>query len=487
MSKRKITTTDISSDEEEAPSHLICPITRLMFKEPVIVTTKTCARTYERVAIIDWIVRGNMVDPLSREPLIDHYITPNESIRIAVSNWLDTHPGLTPEMWSCRDLPPRKTRCLADIHHLAIQGDIRGVDLCIKAGIDVNATCNFSPHQYSALHFAIMRGHLDLLNYLIDAKANVNLKTSDRNTALHLAAAIDNIAIVRALLNAGGDVNCKNMKCNTPLHIAARQDHSSIALELIKSGANPNTVSKDCGTPLHIAVKYNNTETVDVLINHADINRKDHQHSTCLQVAVENGNLDVVKTLLEPCNDLEVNYKNNKGLAAIHIATIEDDIDILNALLDHEKVDADIMSDEGLTPLHMAIIKRSMPLTDALMKRKDHKFFCKTMTEKNTFLHWVFACANSESYSEIFRHIHEPAELFDSNFLKYFLRRLGLILGSKITLTSWINSKNEEGKTALDLCKELHRKQEFEVYGMRCIEVLKNFGADHPDVLIQSS
>ena len=473
MSKRKKPTESnvkVSTDEdaEEAPSHLICPITRMMFKEPVIVTTKTCARTYERSAILDWIVRGNFIDPLSRERLIDLYLTPNESIRLAVSNWLDLHPGLTPEAWSSRDLPPRTTRCRADIHNLATQGDIRGVEICIKAGIEADRE-TFDSNKYSPLHFATLRGHSDLVNFLInDGKANVNARTADKNTAMHLAAAAhDNMDMIRTLINAGGDVNSKNIKWNTPLHIAARADHVMVALHLIRSGANPNTVSKDNGTPLHIAVKHNNIDTVDVLLQHADITRTDRQYSTCLHVAVENGHFDVVKTLIgcERSCELEVNRKNNRGLTAIHMATIQDDVDIVKALLDHEKIDADILSDDGLTALHMAITGRNIKITKALMLSQKSEM---GITGKKTLLHWVFACANIREGMRDF-------ELFDPAFLKGFIDLyVYKNLLSTAQLVSWINYKNEDGKTALDLCLELTNFHGREL-GMPCIELLQQY------------
>lgn len=60
----------------------------------------------------------------------------------------------------------------------------------------------------------------------------------DHEIALHLAAGKVNILLVQFLLEAGAQVNQRNVLRRTALHEAARSGHSNVIRELVKWGAN---------------------------------------------------------------------------------------------------------------------------------------------------------------------------------------------------------------------------------------------------------
>lgn len=60
------------------------------------------------------------------------------------------------------------------------------------------------------IHIAAQNGHLDLVNLLIEKKAEVNVQNKKGNTALHMAVGYDYYDVAKALIDAGADMELKN-------------------------------------------------------------------------------------------------------------------------------------------------------------------------------------------------------------------------------------------------------------------------------------
>ena len=87
------------------PDHLLCPITRVMFRDPVMVMVS--GHTYERKAI-EQHLRGSEIDPKSNVPISSKQLATNWIVRNVVETWLDENPGVTPDGWDTREmLSPR--------------------------------------------------------------------------------------------------------------------------------------------------------------------------------------------------------------------------------------------------------------------------------------------------------------------------------------------------------------------------------------------
>ena len=84
---------------EEPPGYLLCPITRMMFREPVVVSS---GKTYDRDAIKKWL-RCHNTCPETRSK-ISNLLTPNLLVRTMVIEWLEKNPGRIPEGWKCRKM-----------------------------------------------------------------------------------------------------------------------------------------------------------------------------------------------------------------------------------------------------------------------------------------------------------------------------------------------------------------------------------------------
>ena len=110
------------ADLEDEPEELLCPITRTMFSDPVILFDS--GHTYERGAILAHFYRNGAKDPLTRRSLSSTKVMTNWAMRNVVQAWLDRHPGVTPDGWDGRELlePSRDdgTRTLDDEGDVAV-------------------------------------------------------------------------------------------------------------------------------------------------------------------------------------------------------------------------------------------------------------------------------------------------------------------------------------------------------------------------------
>ena len=94
-----------SSRHAEEPEDLTCPITKLMFRDPVFVAGS--GNTYERDAIETfWRDRRDRRDPLTNARLKNANLFTNWTKRREVDAWLTRPPTQTPEGWTSRTAPP---------------------------------------------------------------------------------------------------------------------------------------------------------------------------------------------------------------------------------------------------------------------------------------------------------------------------------------------------------------------------------------------
>ena len=97
------------ADLDAEPELLMCPITRAVFRDPVMVVDS--GHTYERSAILSHFERNGAKDPLTRRALSSTKVMTNWALRNLVQDWLDKHPGVTPDGWDSRELlePSKET------------------------------------------------------------------------------------------------------------------------------------------------------------------------------------------------------------------------------------------------------------------------------------------------------------------------------------------------------------------------------------------
>jgi ankyrin repeat protein len=116
---------------------------------------------------------------------------------------------------------------------------------------------------------AALSGKAEAVRLLLTRGVNVDAKEPYRGqTALMWAAAEGNSAAVDVLLEAGADVTLKSNGGFTPLLFAVRNAHVDTAVTLLKRGANVNDVAPDGSSALSIAAVNAYFELASVLLEH---------------------------------------------------------------------------------------------------------------------------------------------------------------------------------------------------------------------------
>lgn len=127
------------------------------------------------------------------------------------------------------------------------------------------------------------------------------------HSALHLAIELRNDEVFERILQSAArrDINLPNRAGLTLLHLACRDGNGAYIHALLEHGANPLSRTKEGNTPLHLAVLSGNAAVaVDILlvsvktIPDVMMDAKNLDDKTALYLAAENGNSDVVRTLL---------------------------------------------------------------------------------------------------------------------------------------------------------------------------------------------
>ena len=77
-----------------------------------------------------------------------------------------------------------------------------------------------SQDGYTALHWACMRAHWDVVKYLVAKGADLNVVGGDGGTQINWAVHHDNVEIIKLLVENGAKLNIQNQWGMTELHTA---------------------------------------------------------------------------------------------------------------------------------------------------------------------------------------------------------------------------------------------------------------------------
>ena len=226
--------------------------------------------------------------------------------------------------------PDATERGFTGTHAAAHRGDCAVVDLLLRAGADANIRDDFGltplstasrgghlnvvkalirggadigNHGGDALTEAVMSRHEEIARALIAAGADVNARTrDDAETVLELALMERQEELAEALLAAGADPTGRGYA--RPLAQAAgRLGRVDLVGRLLEAGADPDSANEYGDTALMAAAAYGNTETAACLIVAGA--RVDSEERRCGRTALfQAESADMVQLLLDRGADL---------------------------------------------------------------------------------------------------------------------------------------------------------------------------------------
>ena len=162
-----------------------------------------------------------------------------------------------------------------------------------------------------------------------------------------------------------GSVNYTQL--DVDLFNAVLSGNSNRVKMLLGKGANINVKNKDSISALQIASYMGNLNIVKILMDYdADINAKDNSYGeTALDFAVQNSHAKVVEALLR--NGADINSIGKNGTTALIFAADKGDIEIVKILLKYG-AETNVKSVKGQVALIMAAGKGHVDIVEKLLE-----------------------------------------------------------------------------------------------------------------------
>jgi ankyrin repeat protein len=134
----------------------------------------------------------------------------------------------------------------------------------------------------------------------------------DGATALHWAVNRNNLDLVDLLLRAGADVKATNRYGVQPISLAAENGNPAIIARLLKSGADPNAALPGGETALMTAARVGNADAIKaLLVAGAKVDWRDETRGeTALMWAAAHNNADAIRMLIEFGADVNARTSN---------------------------------------------------------------------------------------------------------------------------------------------------------------------------------
>ncbi|KAH8646790.1 ankyrin repeat-containing domain protein [Xylariales sp. PMI_506] len=241
---------------------------------------------------------------------------------------------------------------------------------------------DFSP----SLEYVFEEGPGKLLETLLRHYGHVRANDARYSLVLQECCLLGKTGFVRLLLSRGVNVNGTGYYYGNAIQAAARGGWTEIVNLLLAAGAEINTPEGRWSTPVRAAIVSGHSDVFRLLMDHgADValacsterlNSRDHnqQPLRALELAVESGNIDIVKAALE-ADSVWIENDSKRPHPLIRSCQ-QGRLDIASLLLDYgtqiNMVDNkyhSVISGEYASPLHAAVIGGHAALVETLLRR----------------------------------------------------------------------------------------------------------------------
>ena len=273
-----------------------------------------------------------------------------------------------------------------------------------KPGIDVDLVENWTGR--SPLILAAERDNCEIINLLLQNKANPNLKDrQSEGTAMLRAAESGSLAaielmlsynvdlgsvdedgrglvhgasangwpkIIRLLEQHGLNLNSKDSNGMTPLHEASRNNQEKVTEVLLELGADPTIKDKFERTPLKVAWQYGNKNIMSILQIEDEIAQRrptqipEDEDLPVWSLAKLGLSSLIQKTITTGKSDISETEPGTQN-TAFHWAVRAGHIDILELLLQSDPSPPNHKNRHLRTPLHLAAVYGNLPATSQLL------------------------------------------------------------------------------------------------------------------------
>ena len=223
-----------------------------------------------------------------------------------------------------------RTRSRTNILEVCRTNDVKALKLLLQQNW-TNADCSDAFTKRKALHIVSESNSIILLKLLLEQEIDINSRDSQGATPLHLASMKGHLRIVQTLLEYGAKINPRKLQSySTPLHLASAssEDCVKVVEYLCKQREDlVDEIESSGRTALHLACRNGCTSVVKILMEcNADVSRKDNDGLTPIQVACRYGHVEIVNLFVNKVEDSNLNMllhsRTRFGNNALDVALI---------------------------------------------------------------------------------------------------------------------------------------------------------------------
>lgn len=258
---------------------------------------------------------------------------------------------------------------LSPVHIAALSGFSALLDHLLKHG-RLNEIDKIDSWGFRPFYWACQNGDIYVVQRLVKAGADINARRRDGNiTALGIAASKAHDEVVRYLLEQGAEVDVQDQDYGTPLYIAAENGCLPIVRQLLEHRANVNLTGGLHRRPLNAAAYYGHFEVVELLLQ-KDIEvdpEEEYRYGSALGAAARKGDHGIVRLLLG--KGWKANRKIKTYGSALVAAATYGHVDVVQALLEHQ---LDVTSQEQALEIASKYGK-----TDVVKKLLEHSNYLR--------------------------------------------------------------------------------------------------------------
>jgi ankyrin repeat protein len=150
----------------------------------------------------------------------------------------------------------------------------------------------------------------------------------------------------------------------TPLYLAIEKNQLDIVNALLENGADPNLANRDEETAFF---EDRITAVASMFLNPHHVSSRSE---TPLTLACQTGNTEIVRSLLEPKNHVDVNYLiPETGKTGLILAAQHNHFDVVALLLNKDGINLDIQDRDGETALYRASYHGYLDIVTALLEK----------------------------------------------------------------------------------------------------------------------
>ncbi|MBC8276917.1 MAG: ankyrin repeat domain-containing protein [FCB group bacterium] len=236
------------------------------------------------------------------------------------------------------------------MHGAAAYGHPEMVKYLIDKGADVNIANDFG---FTPILGAASGGKVECMQYLVEAGADINMKLPQGESLIHLAAQSGNLDMVKMLVDNGADINQRTDYGRIPLINALYSEQLEAIKYLVEHGANLNNRNENNGTVMHAAMYRDSIKVVEYLIKKgAPVDEADNNGNRPINIALSRGKADLVALLADAGADINIGSAHT-GETLLHVASAKGLSDLVETLIE-KGAEIDAKDNKGHTPLYNA-------------------------------------------------------------------------------------------------------------------------------------